>query len=525
MTTKKTKAAPARKRAAAPLTIIDALDDPALFRLFFDGPSWDMWRIVLKAAHGLKLDKEEQSRFYQVAERDTPTSPVREQYYVVGRRGGKDSASSAIATYHAAFFDKQHLLRPGERALVVCLAVDRDQAKIVLGMIKAFFELPMLKPMVVRETQNGLELSNRVDITVVTNDHRSVRGRSILCAVLDEVAYFRDETSATPDVEIYAALKPGLMTLKGTLIGISSPYRRSGLLYQKFKDHFGKNDPNVLVIKAPSIVMNPTLDQAEINAAIEEDPAKNSAEYLAEFRTDISGLFTEEAIADAVISGRHELPPSELVRRYVAHVDPSGGASDSMTLAIAHLEGDVAVLDCVRERKPPFSPQSVVSEFAEVLKQYNIRSVRMDRYGAAWVREQFMLKGIGCVYSELSASELYLELVPLINSGRAALLDHKKLLAQLGNLERRTSRSGRDFVDHPQGSGFHDDLANSVAGAIVHAAGRSGIAFTVALATTKPPQADPKPPSVNDLLSDAWKLQQKRLEIPWQQHLDNPWQP
>jgi hypothetical protein len=358
-----------------------------------------------------------------------------------------------------------------------------------------------------------LELNNGVDIQVYTNDFRSIRGRTILCVILDECAFWRSDESATPDSETYAALKPGLMTLKGTLIGISSPYRRSGLLFQKWKDFYGKNDPNVLVIRAPSIVMNSTLDQDEIDAAIADDPAKNSAEYLAEWRSDIAGLFTQEALDDAVMRGLHEKPPSTLVTRYVAHVDPSGGASDSMTLAIAHNEGDTVVLDLVRERKPPFAPSDVVAEFADVLKQYGVKSVRMDRYGAAWVREQFMLKGIGCVYSELSANELYLELVPLVNSGRAELLDHTKLIAQLGNLERRTSRSGRDTVDHPPGG--HDDIANSVAGCLVHAAGRTGIAFNVPKAIPKPAPVDPEPPSVNDLLSDAYKLQQQRLDNPY----------
>lgn len=466
-----------RMKPKPSLSIIDALNDPRLFQPFFDGQSWNMWRAVLKAAHGLKLTEQERKLFETVAEREPPTSPVREQWYVCGRRAGKDSVTSAIATYHAAFFNQQHKLRPGERALVICLAVDREQAKIVLGMIKAYFELPMLKPMVTRETRDGLELSNGVDITVATNDFRAVRGRSILCAILDEVAYFRSDESAAPDTEVYAALKPGLMTLRGTLIGISSPYRRSGLLHQKWKQFYGKDDPNVLVIRAPSIVMNPTLDQGEIDAAIAEDPAKNSAKYLAEWRSDIAGLFTPEAIEDAIIPGRHELPPAQDVH-YYAHVDPSGGANDSMTLAIAHREGDSVVLDLVRERKPPFSPQDVVAEFVDVCRDYGIKSVRGDRYAAEWVREQFLLKGMGYKHSELSASELYLELVPLVNSGRAELLEHTKLIAQLGNLERRTSRSGKDTVDHQPGG--HDDLANSVAGAIVHAAKRSGVqlAFT-----------------------------------------------
>jgi hypothetical protein len=82
----------------------------------------------------------------------------------------------------------------------------------VLGYIRAFFELPLLKPMVTRETRDGLELSNGVDIAVVTNDFRAVRGRPILCAILDEVAFYRDEASASPEVELLRAIEPGLLT-------------------------------------------------------------------------------------------------------------------------------------------------------------------------------------------------------------------------------------------------------------------------------------------------------------------------
>ena len=50
--------------------------------------------------------------------------------------------------------------------------------------------------------------------------------------------------------------------------------------------------------------------------------------------------------------------------RYVAFVDPAGGSGgDAMTLAIAHKEGNTAVLDALREVKPPFSPDAVVADF------------------------------------------------------------------------------------------------------------------------------------------------------------------
>jgi hypothetical protein len=85
-----------------------------------------------------------------------------------------------------------------------------------------------------------------------------------------------------------------------------------------------------------------------------------------------------ETVDACVIPGRTELPKSSA--RHVAFVDPSGGSSDAMTLAIAHTERDVAVLDALRERKPPFSPEDVVTDFAATLKSYGLTSVTGDRY-------------------------------------------------------------------------------------------------------------------------------------------------
>ena len=118
-----------------------------------------------------------------------------------------------------------------------------------------------------------------------------MRGRPVLVRIFDEIAYWRAENSANPDEEVYAALKPGLASLPGSLvIGISSPYRRSGLLHKKFKDHFGKDSKTTLVIKAPTRTLNPLIAQSVIDEAMAEDPAAASAEWMAEFRDDISAF-------------------------------------------------------------------------------------------------------------------------------------------------------------------------------------------------------------------------------------------
>jgi hypothetical protein len=93
--------------------------------------------------------------------------------------------------------------------------------------------------------------------------------------------------------------------------------------------------------------------------------------------------------------------------------------------------------------------------------------VQGDRYAGEWPPEQFNRNGIAYEPSELTKSEIYGELLPLLNSRTVALLANDRLQRQLLSLERRASRAGRDQIGHPRGG--RDDLANAVAGALVRA--------------------------------------------------------
>jgi hypothetical protein len=76
------------------------------------------------------------------------------------------------------------------------------------------------------------------------------------------------------------------------------------------------------------------------------------------------------------------------------------------------------VLDLVRERQPPFSPDDVTAEFAALLKAYGIGTVRGDRYGGLWPRERFAVHGIEYLTADKPKSDIYRDLLPALNSGR-----------------------------------------------------------------------------------------------------------
>jgi hypothetical protein len=308
--------------------------------------------------------------------------------------------------------------------------------------------------------------------------------------IADEAAvWYTEETgSANADTAILNSVRPTLATTGGPLIVISSPYARRGEVWATYRSHFGpQGDPRILVAHGASRDFNPRLPQSVVDRALERDAAAASAEYLAQFRSDLEAFVSREAVEACVARGVYERAAVPNVR-YFGFVDPSGGAADSMCLGIAHRERDGrAILDAVRERRPPFSPEAVVIEFSHLLKAYRVSAVTGDHWGGEFVRQPFRLHGIRYAVSEQVKSDLYRDLLPALNSGKVELLDNPRLVAQLCALERKTARSGRDSIDHPPGG--HDDLCNCVAGAIALATSGVGplVIPPAALARAKMP--------------------------------------
>jgi hypothetical protein len=455
----------------ASFNIITAMENPALFERWYSGASWDGWKTILRAAYNLPMVDRDREFLRTVADREPPQQRVKELWIAAGRRSGKDSVASLCAAFAAATFNQGHLLRPGERALILCLASDRQQAKICLEYCRSLFtSTPMLRAMIQRETQNGFELTNNCDIEIGTTSHRSVRGRAIALVVLDEVAFYQSESSASPDLEIYRALLPGLASLPGSmLIGISSPYKKSGILYSKFRDHYGQNNDNILFIRSATRTLNPLISQDIVDAALAEDPAAASAEWMGFFRDDVSNWLSTEAIEAAIDPDVIVRPPVGGVK-YFGACDPAGGSGqDSFTAAVAHADanGDI-VLDCLAEIRPPYSPTAAVEQVVRMFNQYGLHHCVGDRYSALWCVEGFAKRSFRYAHSDRDGSAIYADALPLYTSGRARILDIKRHTRQLAQLERKTSTTGRDRVSHPVGG--HDDLATASCLAMVLAA-------------------------------------------------------
>ena len=226
--------------------------------------SWAAWRILLIAAMGEPLTLEERVVFELLTGRpQEPQERVEEMWAIIGRRGGKTRAVAVLAAYVAALVDFSDVLAPGERASLPIMSASTWQASKAKQYLSGIFaEVPALKRLVENETADTISLSTRVDIEVRPASFRTSRGGTCCAAIADEVAYWRSENSANPDKEILDAIRPALATTGGILACISSPYARRGELYNAWKRDFGPDgDAAILVAKAPSRVMNPSLSE------------------------------------------------------------------------------------------------------------------------------------------------------------------------------------------------------------------------------------------------------------------------
>jgi hypothetical protein len=450
------------------MDILSAIGDPKVFANSFKDPAtWASWRAYLAALFALPMSADELEIYRECTGRqDPPTDPCQESWLVVGRRGGKSFTLALIAVYLAVFKDWRPYLGPGEIGTIMIVAADRKQARAIMQFIKGLLKgTRMLASAVKAERVESIDLKNSVRIEVHNCSFRSTRGYTVVAALLDELAIWRGEDASNPDTEVLAAIRPAMSTIPGAmLLCASSPISRKGALWEAYRRHFAKNDDPILVWHAATRTMNPTVRQAIIDEALERDPARNRAEYYAEWRTDLEGYITREALEACVDPGVRELSPQAGVR-YAGFVDPSGGSSDSFVLAIAHRENGIGVHDLVREVRPPFKPSVVVQEFAAILRDYGISTVDGDNYAKEWPIEQFAQHGIKYVRYDKFKNDIYLAALPLINSRQVRLLDHARLINQTLDLERDTTRQGRDSINHPDRG--HDDLPNATLGALL----------------------------------------------------------
>ena len=451
-------------------SIVEAMHDEKYFKNdFSDLNTWKKWEEILTKI----LCPKAPSGTVGASDEASVIEPPSSVFLIAGRRSGKSRMASMIAVYKAFFGDYSKDLSPGEVGEILLIGRNREQCTILLNYIRAFTEKDIFQKYIKKDRKSDLVIKNRnnkIRISVKACDFRGTRGYTSIAVILEELAFYRAE-GQNRDKEILTAVKPTLATVENSLLlGISSAYTRSGVLYEVWKDNKKNPRPDRLVLKFRSDELNPNIKKEFIENEVKNDVAMR-AEYLSEFRTDITAFLSENLIKEACQTSIHKRTRDDLYHYIGAFDSSSGRGKDSSALSIAHQEIQdgkrFLVQDLLIEWKPPFRPKQVIRQASEILKRWGIGQVLIDKFAIGFVEEFFQEFGIACNYTN-DKSRNYLDFQPLLIQGEVRLLDNEKLKEQFLGLERITRRT-ESYDKIEAGLGGHEDLSDATVSSLLGA--------------------------------------------------------
>ena len=257
-----------------------------------------------------------------------------------------------------------------------------------------------------------------------------------------------DAAYANPDVEILNAVEPGLATTGGPLILASSPHARRGVLWEVFKRHYGAGgDPHSRGSRCEPDAQS-VLATTRCRSCVREGPRPRHSGVSRASSARMSRASSALEVVEGCVGDYREHAPARgtLYRAFVDPASGSGGRYDVGDRAQGQPEISSSSMRSVR-RGPILSPTAVVDDLplcsSPTRHQSDWRPLRRRvREGA------FRKHGISYESCKQPKSDLYRDLLPLLNSGRITLPRNDRLVAQIVGLERRVSRAGKDSIDH-----------------------------------------------------------------------------
>lgn len=395
---------------------------------------------------------------------------------VCGARAGKSYVLGSLRLLHLALVLPLDSLAPGEIASALIVAPDlrlaRQCLRYALGAART---VPAIARRISSETSDSFTLARESGRSVIveclpaTRGGSALRGRSLVGAVLDEAAFFRDAEYVVNDEEVFRAVAPRVMP-GGQVIIASTPWAESGLLYDLFSTNHG-NPTTALAAHAPTLLLR---DDPRTRSIVERerqrDPDNASREFDASFMSAGSGLFLDPASIDRAVFLDLTIPCMVSPDIRTAAGADLGFVSDSSALAIVAGRGERLALIALEELRPgkgsPLRPSDVLARFAALAKEHHCREIVSDGHYAETAREHLHGHGISLGRGPEGAAgkvASYLELRRLFAEGRIALPKHDRLLAQLREIRSKpTSGGGLQVYSPRRPGGGHGDLVSAL---------------------------------------------------------------
>ncbi len=469
----------------------------------------------------------------------------RELILVLGRRSGKSAMSAIITAYEIYKLLRRgtpqtyYGMPPGAEIRTFCIANDKEQAGIVYGDISSHVsQVDYFKSSVVHDTQTFLKFQTEGDrqrfkdpkkkkatitATFKSSIAKGLRGRGIICCILDELAFFVNDGKSS-DKQVYRAIYPSLKQFspkdpknrhkplgpsEGRMICISSPDAREGLFYDLY-EMAKANDvasSNMLMIQAPTWEVNPTIDESEYVIDRAKNPTGFETEYGANFSDRVRGWIEDQRdLLDCCVEGLKPLLRGHPREPFFAGVD-FAVSKDGTAISLTHLKDgkvELAYHETWQAGKPwkVLNPHLVapVIPYAHLLQDQRILDIdEIANWFVALTKRFYIIRGLfdqfaGPIFqqkmhkvgltqfemhqlSTADSSSIYQSAKMLMYSRQLAVYDfprpqvladsdinkirHSPHIQEL--LELQSTAAGKNLisVEAPKTAGKHDDFSDS----------------------------------------------------------------
>lgn len=393
---------------------------------------------------------------------------------VCGARGGKSYVFAALYALWRALVADLASLAPGEVASATIVAPDlrlgRQTLRYAHGAAK---RRPELAQLIESEGADGFTLRRpdgravAIEVLPATRGGSALRGRSLVCAVLDESAFFRDESAVVNDAEVFRAVAPRVIP-GGLVVVVSTPWAEAGLLYELHAANFA-HPVTALVAHAPTTLLRDDARTASMVARERDrDPENAAREFDAEFMSAGAGLFFPAASISAALVP-DLLPANAAPRGATVGVgaDVALVRDSSAIVAVHQVDGVFTVGELVELRPAKGAPlklSAVIREFCEFTGRHGASRFLADQHALEPAREH-TTEDVSIVTAPAGMAgkeTTYVAAKKALLEGRVRIpAQYRRLAEQLRDVVARATPGGGLTISSPRRSGAHGDLVSA----------------------------------------------------------------
>jgi hypothetical protein len=332
---------------------------------------------------------------------------------------------------------------------VLILAPTQRQSSELFKRVKDLIGASPKNWGVERETQTIIEFENdsRIICLPAGSDGHNIRGYTADYIICDEAAFIEDSIFSS-------VLLPMLATTNGTLALASTPFGKSGFLYDEAWTGEDWHLTHVPSSESPLVdsefiaEQRETLSRTEFRQEIEGEFVSSAAAF---FDRDVLRAATG---SDSAFTGKNVVLGADIARHgsdrtVIVPMDGNGT-----------INGDAMVSD------PELNLTDAVNHITRLYNRYDCRSVVIDETGVGAGPVEMLEDDLGervvtgVKFTISKKQSMYNALKSDLENRSVTLPDHRRLQREFKELEYELTRGGKTKIHHP--SGGTDDHPDAV---------------------------------------------------------------